>query len=163
MNWLDIIILVSLLAGVVGGIVTGLIRSLLSLVGLIVAVVVAGRGYHTVGGWLGFIHNEDVASFVGFALIFLAIMLAVGLIGKLLHSLVSSITLGWLDHLAGGTLGLLMAVIAWGALLTIWLKFLPGAAGTVTDSGLAGFLVAKFPLVLALLPDSFQGVKSFFG
>ena len=160
MNWLDILILVTLAASVIGGLATGIVRGVVNLAGLIAGIFFAGRYYETVGGWLGFIHNADVAKTVGFAIIIVVFMILAGLIGGLLHKLVSGIMLGWLDHLVGGVLGLLIGAVSWGALLALWVKFF--SADAVSGSNLARILLDKFPLVLALLPSSFDSVKNFF-
>jgi membrane protein required for colicin V production len=47
-----------------------------------------------------------------------------------------------------------------GALLAIWVQFF--GSGLVTESFLAGVLLNKFPLVLALLPSEFDAVRDFF-
>jgi membrane protein required for colicin V production len=161
MNWLDILILVTLAASVIGGLATGIVRGVVNLAGLLLGIFLAGMYYETVGGWLGFIHNADVANTIGFILIIAVVMVVTGIIGGILHKVVSAIMLGWLDHLIGGVLGLLMGAISWGALLAIWVKFFN--ADIVSGSNLARILLDKFPLVLALLPSSFDSVKNFFG
>ena len=60
----------------------------------------------------------------------------------------------------GGVLGLLIGVVSWGALLALWVKFF--SAGAVSGSALAKILLDRFPLVLNLLPSSFDNVKNFF-
>src|SRR5512137_2223499 len=107
MNWLDIIILISLVASVIGGITTGLIRGMISLAGLIVGIILAGKLYPTVAGWFGFISNADISNIIAFGLILLVVMILAGIIGKALHALASAVLLGWLDHLAGGFIGLI--------------------------------------------------------
>lgn len=115
MNWLDIIILITLVAGVIGGIGTGFIRGLASLIGLIVGIILAGKYYPTVASWLGFIKNEDVAKFIAFGLILVVVMIVAGILGSILRRVASAIMLGCLDRLGGAVLGLVMGVISWGA------------------------------------------------
>jgi membrane protein required for colicin V production len=160
MNWLDIIILISLVASVIGGIATGLIRGLVSLAGLIIGIILAGRFYLTVAGWFGFISNKDIANIIAFGLILFVIMILAGIIGKALHAIASAILLGWLDHLAGGFIGLVMAFISWGTLLALWAHFFGGDA--IANSAIAQVMLDKFPLVLALLPSQFDSVREFF-
>ncbi len=161
MNWLDILIIICLAASVIGGLKTGIVRGVLNLIGLILGIFLAGRFYETVGGWLGFIHNSGVADTIGFILVLVAVMILAGIVGSLLHKILSNIMLGWLDHLIGGILGLLIGAVSWGALLALWVRFFSN--GIVSGSWLAELLVEKFPLVLALLPASFDSVRSFFG
>ena len=161
MNWLDILILICLAAALIGGLKTGIVRGVVNLAGIILGIFLAGMYYETVGGWLGFISNENAARTVAFVAIIVVVMVLAGLVGALLHKILSSIMLGWLDHLIGGILGLLIGAVAWGAMLAIWVKF--STAGAVSGSALASILLDKFPLVLALLPPSFDSVKGFFG
>ena len=70
--------------------------------------------------------------------------------------------LGWLDRFLGGVMGLGVGAVSWGALLALWVKFLPNLNGTVYHSFLAKVLLYNFPLVLNLLPASFDAVKNFF-
>ncbi|RJO60470.1 MAG: CvpA family protein [Dehalococcoidia bacterium] len=160
MNWLDILILISLAASVIGGLATGIVRGVVNLAGLILGIFLAGMYYKTVGGWLGLIHNTDVAKTVAFIAIIVVVMILAGLVGNLLHKLVSGIMLGWLDHLVGGILGLLIGAVSWGALLALWVNFF--STGAVSGSNMARILLDKFPLVLGLLPASFDKVKNFF-
>jgi membrane protein required for colicin V production len=113
-----------------------------------------------VGGWLGFIHSTDAANVVGFVLILAVVIIIAGIIAGVLHRIISGIMLGWLDRLVGGIVGLLIGAIAWGALLALWVKFF--STGAVSGSWMAKLLLAKFPLVLSLLPSSFDSVKNFF-
>ena len=161
MNWLDILILLSLIISVIGGIFTGLIRGVISLLGLIAGIIIAGRLYPTFAPALTFIHTEAAANVVSFALIFLFVLIVAGLIGAVLHFIVTGITLGWLDHLLGGLTGLIGAALMWGLLLALWAKFFGGAA--LQQSLIAPVLVEKIPLVLALLPPEFATVRGFFG
>ncbi|MCL2679006.1 MAG: CvpA family protein [Dehalococcoidia bacterium] len=160
MNWLDIIILIVLAASAIAGLGRGIIRGVVSLVGFILAIFLAGRMHETVAGWLRFISNENIAKIVAFVLIILVVIIAADLLGKLLRRLISLAMLGWLDRLLGGVLGLFIGAVFWGALLAVWGKFV--GAGSIGGSWLAKLLLDKFPLVLGLLPDSFNSIKDFF-
>ena len=160
MNWLDILILVSLAASVIGGLTTGIVRGAVNLAGLILGIFLAGRLYETLGGRFSFIHNTDIANAVAFVVIIAVAMILAGLVGGLLRKIITGIMLGWLDHLLGAVLGLLIGAISWGALLALWVKFF--STGAVSGSNMARILLDKFPLVLNLLPSSFDSVKNFF-
>jgi len=130
------------------------------LAGLIAGIFLAGKFYPTVAGWFGFIHNPDMADIIGFIIILAVVMLLAAILARIVHAIVSGIMLGWLDHLIGGILGLLIGAISLGVLLALWVKFF--SADAVSGSALAKILLDKFPLVLALLPSSFDAVKDFF-
>ena len=75
MNWLDIVLIVSLVIPTVIGLRQGLIKSVLSLVGLIVGVILAGIFYEALAGLLTFIPNIAIANVVAFIIILVGIML----------------------------------------------------------------------------------------
>jgi membrane protein required for colicin V production len=160
MNWLDIVLIVALAIPTFLGLRQGLIKAVLSLVGLIVGVILAGNFYQTLGQMLGFFPNPDIANIVAFAIILVAVFVIASILSRLLRFLVSLVLLGWVDRLSGAILGLLIGTIFWGALLATWVKFF--GTGLVTESLIAGVLLDKFPLVLALLPSEFDAIRSFF-
>ena len=73
----------------------------------------------------------------------------------------SVMMLGWVNQLGGAVLGLILGAIFCGALLAIWVKWL-GAGDVITESMIAPVLLERFPRVLALLPDEFDTIRSFF-
>ena len=161
MNWLDVIIIILLVASIFGGLKNGLVRSLLSLAGLIVGINLAGRYYLAVAARLAFIHQEKAAHIVAFVIIVLAVMLVAALVGLLLAWIIASVMLGWLDRIGGAIFGLVIGALSIGALLAVWVKF-AGTSKAVTGSSLATFLLDQVPVVLALLPDEFGVIRSFF-
>jgi len=161
MNWLDIAIIVALAVSVFSGLKTGIIRSVLSLVGLVAGVILAGRFYTALAPRLTFIQQESIARIVAFAIILIGVMIIAGILASVLKSVVSAIMLGWVDHVVGAVFGLVMGMLFVGAALAIWVNLF-GASGPIAESGLARFLLDKFPLVLALLPNEFNKVRPFF-
>ncbi|MCL2149569.1 MAG: CvpA family protein [Dehalococcoidia bacterium] len=160
MNWLDILITISLVASLIGGLAMGFIRGFIALIGLVAGIIVAGKFYDGLAAHLGFIHHENTAGIIAFAIIFIATMFLAAIIAQILHKVITRIMLGWLDHLLGGLTGLLAGALSWGLLLALWAKFFGGA--TLESSLFAPFMAAKFPLVLTLLPPEFDSVREFF-
>lgn len=160
MNWLDIVIIVALLAPTVIGLKRGLISGVLSLIGLIIGVILAGNFYASIAPLLTFIPSEKVANVVAFVAIILGVMLITAVLARLLRFVVSMVMLSWVDHLGGAILGFLMGAIFWSALLAVWVKFF--GAGLVTESFLAEVLLDNFPLILSFLPDEFNAIRDFF-
>ena len=74
---------------------------------------------------------------------------------------VSVVMLGWVNRIGGIIFGLLLGVIFSGAILAILVKFL-GINTIIEESILATILLDRFPIVLALLPDNFDTIRSFF-
>ena len=161
MNWLDIVILVILVSATFTGLKTGIIKAVLSLAGLIIGVILAGRYYAPLAEQLTFIPQENVAKIAAFALILVGVMVIAGVLANFLKWAVSMVMLGWVNRLGGAAFGLLMGATFCGALLAIWGKFL-GFADTIINSALARVLLDYFPIILALLPEEFGAVRSFF-
>lgn len=160
MNWLDIVIIVVIAITTLIGLRTGIITAALSLAGLIVGLILAGHYYVPLSEQLAFI-PQAVAKIVAFAIILIGVMIIAGALAKLLMWVASLVMLGWVNHLGGAVFGLVLGAILCSAMLAIWIKFL-GIEGAIIESTLARILLNYFPLVLALLPDEFNVVRSFF-
>ena len=71
MNWLDIVIIIFLAITTITGLSKGLIKTIVPLVGVILAVILAGRFYGAVADWLShWLHSVSQANIAGFAIIF---------------------------------------------------------------------------------------------
>ena len=161
MYWLDIVIIV--VAAVFGfvGLWRGAIRTAFGIAGLVLGIILAGRYYEPLAAIL----SPGGASWAGiaaYAIILVATMIVAGVIGWVVARLVHITLLGWLDRLVGGILGVLLGLLLVAAMLAIVIKYLPGTAEAISKSALAGFLMAQFPLLLALLPDEFDFIRDFF-
>jgi len=161
MNWLDIIILVVLVIAAFMGLRMGLIKAVLLLAGIIVGVVLAGHYSGPLGERLTFISSEGVAKGVAFAVIMLAVLAGGGISAALLTWAAKVVMLGWVNRLGGAVAGLFLGALFCGALLAMWVHFL-GMAQVIADSAIATILLDRLPMVLALLPGEFGGVRSFF-
>ena len=160
MNWLDIVILVILVINVFVGLRIGIIKAVLSMVGVIVGVILAGRFYVPLGEQLTFIQQAGVANIVAFIIILVGAMAVASILAALLKRTVSAVMLGWVNYLGGAVFGLVLGAVFCSALLATWVKFF--GSGLVTESFLAGVLLDKFPMILALLPSEFDAVRDFF-
>ena len=161
MHWLDIVIIVAIVISTFLGFRAGIIKAVLSLAGLIVGVILAGRFYIPFSEQLPFISEANVARVVAFAIILIGVMIIAAVIARFLKWATSVMILGWVNRLGGAIFGFVLGAIFCSALLAICVKFL-GVGGAITGSGLAAILLDRFPMVLALLPDEFDTVRSFF-
>ena len=161
MNWLDIVVLVVMVLSIFLGLRIGIIKAALSLVGVIVSVILAGRYYAPLSEQLTFIPHAGTANIVAFAIILIGVVVIASVLAVLLKWVVSAVMLGWVNYLGGAVFGLVMGAILCGALLAIWVKWL-GVGSTITESIVAATLLNTFPLILALLPDEFNTIRSFF-
>ncbi len=161
MHWLDIAILVVVVIAIFLGLRIGIIKAVLSLAGLIVGVILAGHFYVPLSEQLSFIPQAGIAEIVAFAIILIGVMIIASVLAALLKWTASLVMLGWVNRLGGAVFGLVMGALFCSALLAIWIKFL-GIAGIISESSLAAILLDRFPAVLALLPDEFDAIRSFF-
>jgi len=161
MNWLDIVIIVvAALFGLVG-LWRGAIRTAFGIAGLVLGIILAGRYYGPFAALL----SPGGASWAGiaaYAIILIATMIVAGVIGWIVAKLVHITLLGWLDRLVGGILGVGIGLLLVAAMLAIVSKYLPGSVETISQSALARFLMDRFPLLLALLPEEFDFIRDFF-
>ncbi len=132
-----------------------------SLAGVIVGVVLAGRFYIALSEHLTFISNEKAARIVAFIIIFLIVIIIATILGIIFTKLVSAMLLGWLNRLGGAVFGVIIGAIFIAAILAIWVKY-AGENSAITGSAIAPFLIARFPLILALLPKEFDTIRQFF-
>jgi len=162
MNWLNIVIIVALAISTFLGLRIGIIKAVLSLAGVIVGVVLAGQYYVALADVLPFFsETSNVAKVVAFAIILIVVMVIAAVAARFLKWAASVTMLGWVNQLGGAVFGLALGAIFCGALLAAWVKWL-GVGSTITESVVSAFLLDKFPLILALLPDEFDAVRSFF-
>ncbi len=161
MSWLDIVILVVVSTTIFWGLRIGIIKAALSLAGLIVGIILAGRYYVPLSELLSAIPQADVAKVVAFAIILIGVMVIASVLAVVLKWIASVVMLGWVNRLGGAVFGLVLGAMLCGALLATWVKFL-GIAEVISQSRLAVILLDRFPAVLALLPDEFDVIRSFF-
>ncbi len=161
MSWLDIVLIVVIAIATLLGFRTGIIKAVLSLAGVIIGVILAGRFYVPLSEQLTFIPHAGGAKIVAFAIILVVVMVIAGVAASLLKWAASVVMLGWVNNLGGALFGLLLGATLCGAILATWVNFL-GIGKTIADSALARVLLDYFPMVLALLPDEFDAVRSFF-
>jgi len=161
MNWLDIVIIVAIAIPTLIGLRIGIIKAVLSLAGLILGVILAGRYYVPLSEQLAFIPQASVAKIVAFAIILIGVMVIASVLALVLKWIASIVMLGWVNRAGGAVFGLVLGTIFCSALLATWVKFL-GVAGAISESSLTAILLDQFPVVLALLPDEFDVVRSFF-
>jgi membrane protein required for colicin V production len=161
MNWLDIVIIVvAVLLGIVG-LRQGIIKTVFGIAGLIGGIVLAGRYYDELAAVLS-PSGATWVNIAAYAIILIATLIVAGVIGRLVAKLVHLVLLGWLDRLVGCVLGVFIGGLLCAAILAIVVKYYPGTEAVISQSGLARFLMERFPLLLALLPGDFDFISDFF-
>lgn len=111
MNIVDIILLICFVPAVVQGFRKGFISQVIAIVSIIAGAWVSFRFTSEASVWIGqYIQgSEQMLKVVSFALIFIAVIVVLALLGKLLEGAVKLVMLGWLNRLLGVVFSLLKA------------------------------------------------------
>lgn len=121
MNWIDFIIAVPLLIGIVLGVVKGILKTIGTLVGLVLAILLSYLLAETISQPLSewFSLTSQQGYVLAFFVIFVITMLVCLLAAKLLEKFLSTLTLGWVNRLLGGLLGLLKYALLLSVLINL--------------------------------------------
>jgi len=161
MNWLDIVIIVVAVLLGLAGLRQGIIKTVFGIAGLIVGIVLAGRYYDELAALLSS-SGATWANIAAYVVILIATLIVAGVVGHFVAKLVHIVLLGWLDRLVGCVLGVVIGGLLCAAVLAIVGKYYPGTAVVISQSVIAKFLMAGFPLLLDLLPREFDFIRDFF-
>ena len=109
MNYFDIVAGLLLLLAAIKGFKDGFVIELASLAALVLGIIGAIRFSELTAEYLArFIHNEYLG-IIAFAVTFVAVVIGVHLIARLVDKLVKAVALGWFNRLLGLAFGLLKA------------------------------------------------------
>jgi membrane protein required for colicin V production len=163
MNWVDITVLALVGASTLLGLYWGLIRQAIAVAGVVAGILLAGRFYQPVAEFLhgkdggGLVADANWARIIAFAGILLIVGVLVGAIGSLVRVVARLLYLGWLDHLLGALLGLVMAITLVTPVVVVATVFpVPGFSESVHNSQVAHWLSGYGPVVLSVLPPEFR-------
>ncbi len=122
MNIIDIIILVCFVPAIVQGISKGFISQAVSLAAIIIGVWLAFHFSEAVGNFLsGYIEVSGAwLRAISFAVILLAAVLVLNLIGKALAKIVKFAMLGWLDKLLGIVISVVKVFLVIGLIVIVF-------------------------------------------
>lgn len=123
MDIIDIVLGIFLGYGIYKGIKNGLIVELASLISLFVGVYIAVKFSSVVGAALGdTISTSKTGKVIAFVITFIASVVGIHYLAKLLTKIVSAVFLGWLNKLGGAVFGLLKTVLIVGIVLSLFQK-----------------------------------------
>lgn len=117
MNWLDVVILALVVVTLVLGLVKGLVRQIVGLASVIAGLVLAVLYFKPASSLIrGFVSSEILRHFIGFLAVFAAVLAAGSLLGWLLGKAMIG-PLKFLNHAAGGVLGVVKGVLISGVVV----------------------------------------------
>ena len=119
MNIVDIILLICFVPALVQGLRKGFISQVIAIISIITGVWVSARFTASASTWLAqYIEgSEQVLKVISFALIFIAVIAVMAILGRLLEGTVKLIMLGWLNRLLGMVLSLVKAGLIVGLVI----------------------------------------------
>lgn len=145
MTVFDLIVLALVGSSLVAGALRGLVRALIATGAFVVGLIVAARGYETVGAALrgvGLVESAPTAQACGFLLI-VGTALALGfVIGHFARGRLKRARLAWLDRALGATFGLARG-LAVCAVIYLALTAFPVKFSAVTEARTAPVLAAS--------------------
>lgn len=119
MNILDAIILICLIPALIQGLRKGFISQAISIISFVVGIWASARFANIVTEWVSqyITASEQILKIVAFALILVGVFIILGLVGRILESILNFAFLGWINKLAGVLFSLLKAVLILGLLI----------------------------------------------
>lgn len=125
MHYLDVIILIIILASGIEGGIHGFIYEICSLVGLVAGLVLGWRYFPLIAGYLQFMGLPDwILNVTSFLLILIVVSAILRMLGGVLRGVLHKVFMGWLDHAVGAVFGLVRGV-ALVLLITLILLLTP--------------------------------------
>ncbi|MBD5553280.1 MAG: CvpA family protein [Desulfovibrio sp.] len=148
---LDLVIVVSLVLFTIRGATNGFVGEIAGIGSLVCGFWAARAWGAPCAQWFGFIADPSLRSIVAYTVVFIAVMLAIGLIARLLRKLLALSFAGWIDRFAGALLGLAKGLLVW-ALIFIVLEKLFQDAPFLRDSRALPYFTAIIDQMRQWLP-----------
>ena len=119
MNILDAIILICLIPALIQGVRKGFISQAISIISFVVGIWASARFANIVTEWVAqyITASEQILKIIAFALILVVVFVVLGLVGRMLESILNFAFLGWVNKLAGVLFSLLKAVLILGLVI----------------------------------------------
>jgi len=154
MNLVDIIFLIIIAFFFIRGIYRGLLQEVSALAAIILGFFLANRFWKDVLPTVKNIFPLSNAwcNVISYLLVLLGVMFVLFLITTIIKHFLQAISLGWVDNVAGGALGLLKAIILCSIILMSLTLFLPNNSPTLNDSLLAPYVHRASLVIGRLLP-----------
>jgi len=159
MNWLDVLLGLVLIASVVSAFRKGFTREIIELLSLVLGFVLGLWFYGWAGGFLApYLSSRQAANFAGFILVFIAVLVAGGLVSVVVGKFLKVTGLSFFDHILGAGFGILRAALVAVVLVSGLMAFSHGDAppSSVADSRLAPYLVGAANVAAAVAPHEFK-------
>ncbi len=165
MSKVDVVLLLILLFGAYNGYRKGFISEVIFLIATVLGVLAAFHFSSDAGAWLNekFNFNIEFLPFVGFFLVFIAVIILVSLLGKIVKTSVDKTVLGDFDNAFGAILG----TIKWAFLISVFLWIanfldLESSKNWAEESWLVPYIEGIAPFTAEMAGLVFPGLKDLF-
>jgi len=154
LNWIDVLLLLVVGFSVLSGFMAGFARVGVGFIATVLGIFCGLWFYGIAAAYvLDYVSSRAVANLIGFFAIFVAILFAGAIVGRILAKLFKWVGLSWLDRLLGGAFGLARGAFIMVALVTVLLAFAPSPPPrSVVDSKLLPYTASVSNILAFLTP-----------
>jgi len=159
MNWLDIVLLLILVASVATSFRKGFSREIIGLVTVIMAIVLGIWFYGIAGAlFLPYLSSPSAAHLAGFVVVFGAVLLVGTVVSAMIGKFLRVTGLSIFDHLLGAGFGLARGLLIAVALLLAIMAFSPSGHPpvSVVQSRTAPYVIDGARVVAAMAPHEIR-------
>ena len=161
MNILDIIILICLVPSLIQGLRKGFISQANAIISIIAGVWASAKFANVLGVQLAeyITASEQILKIVSFAIILTLTFLVLGVLSRMLESIVNFVMLGWVNKLLGAAFAFVKGVLILGLILNIITTLSGGIVNSEVFSESALYPVINsiantiFPYILRVKPS----------
>jgi membrane protein required for colicin V production len=159
MNWLDIVLLVTIALFTAFGLLRGLVQGIFAIVAII-AGIIAGVMFNDLAGEVfikyDLVNNKPIASVAGFLIVMFGTYAIIHLIGWVITKIMGTLHLNWVDRIGGGALGLITGVAVAFFLLSVLGFFFPEKDPLFRNAILVPYVKQSFSMLQETLPEDFK-------
>jgi len=161
-NWLDATIGLILLISVISAIQKGFSREVIGTITAFAGLFLGAWFYGTAGSFVQpYVSSVGIANFIGFALVFVGVMIVGGILGWIVNRFLKSVGLSWMDRALGAAFGIARGLLICVALVMILVAFAPGSTATappsaVIHSRLAPYVIESSHLITQVAPHELK-------
>lgn len=152
-NWLDIALVVLIVASAIAGLRTGFARVVIGLIATVAGIVAGFWCYRIVAAqllaWTRL--DERTANIFGFLVVFVGVLILGALVATLLARLFRWMGLSWFDHLLGGVAGFIRGALVIAVLADVFVAFAPSPVPAFIQSSRVLPYASELGIALAQL------------
>ena len=159
MNILDIIILICLIPSLIQGLRKGFISQANAIISIIAGVWASAKFANVLGVQLAeyITASEQILKIVSFAIILALTFLILGVLSRMLESIVNFVMLGWVNKLLGAAFAFVKGVLILGLILNI----LTSLSGSLINSEVFSES-SLYPVINSIANTIFPYIKALF-